>query len=134
MGPAYREYFFAAFVPLLSLLLLAPYFQARFTQFIVEHHNYGIEKVQLGVLWQQFFRVYAVILAMYLGALLPVVLMLAVSLAGVKSGDGHANAQPPSQYLILTVAYAGMIVPAAYARARYFNLIYGRLKVGTHSL
>jgi uncharacterized membrane protein YjgN (DUF898 family) len=131
-GEAFGVYLSILVVYLGTCGLAYPYAQWRLSGFVMKRHLYG----DLPFTWVARSKDYIRAFLVFAGMILPVYLALIVVMVfAFKPGSGAP--QGPSPWVmgaLFVVLYPYLLVPTAYLRTRYSNLLYSGIRIGPHAL
>lgn len=130
-GEAYGVYLGAALLYAMTCGLAFPYAQWRLTQFVMSRHLFGDERFAWRTKMGDYFKIFLMTIALTL----PVYLVM-FGVMGAMAALEVAKVGSSIKALLfvpIAVAYAGLLIPAAYMRANIANAVYNGLSVGPHN-
>jgi len=127
-GEAFGLYLGLGFLHLLTCGLAYPYMQWRLTKFAATEHSFGDRRfycvTEVGAYYMAYLIAFLSALPIY-GLFFGLVISTSMS---ASRGDRTA------MFVAMPLAYLGMLIPAAFLKARLANSLYGGLRIGTDSL
>ncbi|HEX9620915.1 MAG TPA: YjgN family protein [Polyangiaceae bacterium] len=125
-GEAFALYLAMTFFYVITCGIGYPFAQWRLTQFVAVHHHWGDTRFAFGRRSGEYYHAYVVVLLLSLPLY---ALLFGVLVALIRGGE---TAEPTA--VVFLVTYAGLLIPAAFLRARLANLFYGGIGIGPHQL